>query len=133
MFNLTHDVESDIDAIDYYYKQQERLDFLFSYMTQLYGKIAKIHEETSKIQRQLEIEKNGLYKDVIDFVFENGKYITKQVNKKLRNGSLENLKQFISEDNENKAINAYLKSKGIKIRCNEAVDIDKLLGLEEEE
>lgn len=132
MLNIDKNIENDLDAIIYYYTMKEKIDKYLSLIVEYYDKITKIHKQVEKFKKNLNNELSGYYKDMIDFVKKDDSYETVVVNKKVKEGILEHLTDFIHEKDEVTAVNKYLKTKGIKIHCNEAINIDELLGLSKE-
>ena len=133
---ITPDMESEINNIIYYYNQQKRIHELQEYITSLYDKIHKTYDSMQKIRKNISVEMTGEYKDVLDFVPVNGKYEMQAINKKIREGKLESVKQYLECTTEHKAINMYLKEHGVKINQIQElaeikeINIDELLGLE---
>lgn len=137
---ITPNMETDINNIIFYYNQQKRIHELQDHMTKLYSRINDTYNSIQKIRNTILTEMNGEYKDVLDFVPINGKYEMQSINKKMREGKLEGVKQYLECTTEHKAINMYLKEHGINIdQTNEIsadqdikVDVDEILGLKDD-
>lgn len=120
MLSIPKNIQSDIDAIIYYYNRK-------SYINRLKDVLSK--DKLDKIKKDLENEMHSKYEDSYEFVNVDGRYTTQIKRKKIGEGRLENVKQFLNSRTEKSAINRYLKSKGYKIdRFGEMKD-DSLYGV----
>ena len=130
MLKIEDNIQKDLNAISYYYARQKDIDNLRNLITKKYDEIFLINKKIKKIEKEIETELNGLYKDGYDFVQVNGQYTTKEVHEKVREGKLENVQSFIQEKDEKSAINSYLKAKGFKINNKGELADDMLYGIE---
>ena len=129
--NITRDkIEEDIASINYYYNRKNFISNCQEKMSEYYNKINELNKQIKKAESELKIELTGEYCDVFDFMSKGGSYTTNIVNKKVREGKLENLKEYLYESSEKRALDKYLKSIGGKFYDKECINIDELLGID---
>lgn len=123
-------IEEDIAAINYYYNRHNFILKCQEEMSNYYSKINELNKQIKKAESELKIELNGEYCDVFDFMTKGGSYTTNIVNKKVREGRLEKLKEYLYESSERRALDRYLKDIGGKFYDKECINIDELLGID---
>lgn len=122
MFEIGRYTQADIDSISWFYNINKRISDL-----KKLKETPSIIKQISSLQKRLETELSGEYHEVIEYSIEDGKPEVKKFNKKIRDGMLENLKQYLSEDTEKHAVNKYLKDKcRAKIKDDEIDNLDSI-------
>lgn len=122
MLKLGAYIDAAIDDIQYYYDCLDRIKNVKAKINVYENKIAELQNKIDMINSNLNKELNGKFQEMIEFEFENGKPISRIVNKKVEEGRLERLKKFLEEETVDKAINKYLRSVGGNIRGSELLN-----------
>ena len=114
MFTLIKYFDNAIADIHFYYNNKQKISKLKECMNKHPERKSELNDKIWDIQGKINTELFGEYKVLYQYFVEDGKIISRRVKKKVRNGKLENLIDFISESSERKAINKFLLKNGGK-------------------
>lgn len=120
MLKLNSKIEKDLDSIEYYYDCQDKIKELTKRLNYHKTATEEIQNKIDTINRNVSREITGRYQEMIEFGMENGKPVSRIINKKVEPGRLENLTEFLNERSLEIATRRYLRTKGAELdnRCN---------------